>query len=112
MENVTLTPTTEMFANRCGYSDVHPFEIVRVVSDKTIEVRAMDTSKNKTKMDFHVGGFVANCSNQDEQDYDYFSNETYTVVRLRLRKDGRWYSKHGERHVIATTPYKFYDYNF
>jgi hypothetical protein len=31
--------TTLNYANHCGYSDVTPYEVVRVVSDKTIEVR-------------------------------------------------------------------------
>ena len=46
MTTETLIPTTDRFANRCGYSDVHPYEIVRIVSDKCIEVRAMDTGEN------------------------------------------------------------------
>ena len=116
-----LTPTTELFANHCGYSDVHPFEIVRIVSDKCIEIRAMDTSDNKTKMHFHVGGFSANCSNQDAQDYDYTSNPENPVKKIRLNKVGTerngipvlvWKSKYGEKFSIAKNPYKFYDYNF
>ena len=30
------------FANMIGYSDVEPYEVVRVISDKTIEIRGMD----------------------------------------------------------------------
>ena len=106
-----LTPTTELFANCHGYSDVYPYEIVRIVSDKTIEVRAMDVSENKTKMDFHPGGFHTHCSNQSEQSYDYSSNESGNVVRIRLGKQG-WKCKNGQRFNIADKPFKFYDYNF
>tara|TARA_R110000803_G_scaffold14701_1_gene40856 strand:+ start:43 stop:372 length:330 start_codon:yes stop_codon:yes gene_type:complete len=106
-----LKPATNLFANRAGYSDVEPFEIVKVVSEKTIDIRVMDTSENKTKMDFHVGGFSAHCSNQSEQKYDYASNSENKTIRARLRKDGYFHSAWG-RHFIAETPQKFHDYNF
>ena len=107
-----LIPTTDLFANYCGYSDVEPYEIVRIVSDKCIEVRAMDTSKQKTKLDFHVGGFSAHCSNQHDQKYDYTSNPENSVQKIRLRKNGVWMNKDDQRFNIAEAPYKFYDYNF
>ena len=106
-----LSPTTDRFANHHGYSDAYPYEIVRVVSDKTIEIRAMETSENKTKMDFHPGGFSAHCSNQMDQEYDYTSNPERSVIRARLRKDGYFHSQCG-RHNISDRPYKFHDYNF
>ena len=111
MNNEILKPTTDRFANRCGYSDVYPYEIVRIVSDKTIEVRAMDVSENKTKMDFDIGGFSAHCSNQSEQSYDYSSNEEAHVFRIRLGKQG-WKCKNGNRFSIDAEPFKYHDYNF
>ena len=107
-----LIPTTDLFANFCGYSDVEPYEITSIVSDKCIEVRAMDTSKQKTKLDFHVGGFSAHCSNQGDQKYDYTSNSENSVQRIRLRKNGGWMNKYDQRFSIAKAPHKFYDYNF
>jgi len=107
-----MKPTQGCFANRCGYTDVHPFEVVRIVSDKCIEVRAMDTSDNKTKLDFHVGGFSAHCSNQKDQSYDFTSNPDNQTIKVRLHKDTWWRSKHGERFYIAEAPRKFHDYNF
>ena len=107
-----IKPTTELFANRCGYSDVYPFEIVRIVSEKCIEVRELSASENKTKMNFHVGGFSAHCSNQHAQDYDYTTNPEGRVVKIRLHKDKWWRSVHGERFDISDKPRKFYDYNF
>lgn len=106
-----LNPTTDLFANFCGYSDNEPYEIVRVVSEKTIEIRLMDYSENKVKMDFHAGGFSAHCSNQHKQEYDYTKNENNPVIRARLRKDGRFHSVYG-KHVISAKPNRFYDYNF
>jgi hypothetical protein len=56
------------YANHCMYSDVDPYEIVRVISDKTIEIREMKAVRDDSvKLEFHVGGFSAHCSNQSEQ---------------------------------------------
>jgi hypothetical protein len=33
------------YANHYGYSDITPFEVVKVISDKTIEVREMDAER-------------------------------------------------------------------
>jgi hypothetical protein len=115
-----LTPTTELFANHCGYSDVHPYEIVRIVNDKCIEIRAMDTSENinQGELNFHVGGFSAHCSNQHSQDYIYTSNPENGVQKIRLNRTSQycaaktWKNKHGMRFNIAEAPYKFHDFNF
>lgn len=53
-----------------------PFEIIRKVSSKTMEIRAMDSVK------------VAPCSY--EQDYYYSSNTNNPVVRIRKQKNGSW----------------------
>lgn len=111
-DNVTITENSNRFCNRHGYSDVTPFEIVRVVSDKIIEVRQMDAELlNGDELKFHAGGFSANCSNQHDQKYHYTSNESNPTVRVHKRKDGKYYSK-GGKFILATAPYKFYDYNF
>ena len=100
------------YANKIGYSDITPFEVVNVISEKTMEVREMQATIDPTwKPEFHVGGFSAHCSNQNEQRWTYESIEDRQVIRIRLRKDGKWYSKQG-RHVLADEPRKFYDYNF
>ena len=33
------------YANQKLFSDVHPFEIIRTISAKTMEIRAMDSVK-------------------------------------------------------------------
>ena len=99
-------------ANHSGWSDVHPYEIVRVVSPKTIEIRAMDAELDENwKPEIIAGGFAGHCTNQGAQKWDYKSNPDYTVIRARLRKDGYFHSANG-RHVLSKTPYKFHDYNF
>lgn len=100
------------YANQYGYSDVEPFEVVRVISDKTIEVRAMDAKKDDSvKLEFHVGGFSAHCSNQHQQKWFITSNPNNPVIRIRLGKKG-WKDAHGRRYGLADKPCKFYDYNF
>ena len=101
------------YANLLGYSDVNPFEVVNVVSDKTIEVREMNTVRDDSiKLEFHVGGFSAHCSNQRDQKWTITSDETAPVIRIRLSKNKGWKDKYGRRFQLADQPVKFYDYNF
>ena len=99
------TPEAKKFA------DVAPFEIIRVISPKTIELRAMSAElDDEFKPEFVSGGFAGHCTNQGKQTYKYKSCPEGVVVRARLGKKG-WKSSHG-RHVLSTEPRKFYDYNF
>lgn len=102
------------YANYHGYSDVTPFEVVRVVSDKCIEVREMDCEKDDSvKLDFQVGGFSAHCTNQRDQKWVMTSNETNPVTKVRWSKaNNRWQDAHGRRFIPNDKPVKFYDYNF
>lgn len=102
------------YANFLGYTDVEPFEIVKVVSEKTLEIRAMSTVQTKKPTEFHKGGFVGHfADNRSGQEYTYHSNEDAPVVRIRWsERKGTWQSKHGSRFALAEEPYKFYDYNF
>ena len=101
------------YANEVGYTDVYPYEVVRVVSDKTIEIRAMDSELDPTwKPDMIPGGFCAHTTNNHSQRWFYSSNENNPIIRIRLQKNGQWKTKHGNRHVLADNPRRFYDYNF
>jgi hypothetical protein len=101
------------YANHYGYSDVNPFEVVRIVSDKTIEVREMNAERDESvKMNFEVGGFSAICTNQNEQKWFITSDESAPMIRLRLNKKGEWKDKHGRKFALSDQPIKFYDYNF
>ena len=100
------------YANHYGWSDVNPYEVVRVVSDKTIEVREMDAERDESvKMDFVAGGFSAICTNQYDQRWIIKSDLTAPVIRIRLGKNG-WKDKHGRKFKLSDAPSKFYDYNF
>jgi hypothetical protein len=101
------------FANRLGWSDVEPFEVVRVVSEKCLEIRGMDAELDPAwKPEWVVGGFAGSCVNQREQKWLIASNPGNPVRRIRQRKNGDWYSPCGSRFALGDQPIKFYDYNF
>ncbi len=107
-----LTARTASYANEIGYSDVNPYEIVRVISDRTIEVRAMTAQRDPSwKPEIIPGGFSGRCINQDEQRWFITPNHDAKVIRIRLGKKG-WRDKYGCRFVLAQHPCKHYDYNF
>lgn len=105
-----VEPIDYEYANMSGYSDVKPFEIVRVVSDKTIEIREMDAELGDWQPEIISGGFAGHCVNQDKQVWNIKSNEANPVIRARRNKDG-WKSSYG-KHFLSTQPSKFRDYNF
>jgi hypothetical protein len=101
----------QKYANHHGWSDINPYEIIRVVSDKTIEVRAMKAEKNpEVKTKFTVGGFSAHSDNA--QDWFIESDESRPVIRIRKDVRGQWKDKNRNRYHLADKPHKFYDYNF
>ena len=100
------------YANLHMYTDVRPYEVIRVVSDKTIELRQMNAERDPTwKPDTIIGGFAGHTVNNHTQRYTYSVNEDASIIRARLRKDGYFHSKLG-RHVLSDNPIYFYDYNF
>lgn len=100
------------YANQYSYTDITPFEVIRAVSDKTLEIREMKTERDDSvKLEFHVGGFSAHCSNQRDQEWFISSDETAPVIRIRLGKNG-WKDAHGRRFKLDAEPVMFYDYNF
>jgi hypothetical protein len=100
------------FANLIGYSDIVPFEVVRVISEKTVEIREMNaTIVDGWKPEIMVGGFLGHCTNNNTQEYTYSTREDSPVIRARLQKNGKWKSIHGE-HRMSDKPKRFYDYNF
>jgi hypothetical protein len=104
--------TTKNYANHIGYSDVNPFEIVRRVSDKTIDIRAMEAVRDESwKPDFVQGGFCGRVMNQNQQRWVISSKLDARIVRIRNGKRG-WRDAGGNRYKLADKPVKFYDYNF
>ncbi|CAB5219225.1 hypothetical protein UFOVP229_43 [uncultured Caudovirales phage] len=101
------------YATHYGYSDADPYEVVRIISDKTLEVREMDAVRDESvTLQWDVGGFAGHCVNQRDQRWVITSNPANDVVRIRLSKTGVWKDKHGRRFGLTDKPVKFYDYNF
>lgn len=102
----------QAYCNHMGYSDQHPYEVVRVISDKTVEIREMSTKQTVFPKDQRVGGFCAHTVDNHNQDYEYTSNPNNPVIRARWSEAKKqWQSARG-RHLMQAKPAKFYDYNF
>lgn len=100
------------YANQISYTDVHPFEVVRRVSDKTLDVRAMHAVLDASWVpDFEPGGFCGTVVNQRDQKWVITSDDRARVVRIRLGKQG-WKDANGGRYQLSDEPVKFHDYNF
>lgn len=100
------------FANMHGWSDVEPYEVVRVISDKTIEIRPMKATRDESvELEWAMGGFAGHCINQRDQKWFISSDESAPIIRARRRVDGYFHSPYG-RHMLNSRPVKFYDYNF
>lgn len=106
------------YANQIGYSDVSPYEVVRVVSENCYEVRAMEAVRSNPDADmgFCPGGFVGNFADQKKQEWDIQPNEDAPVFRIRASKArgkvGYFFDKWGNKYDMAAAPQRFYDYNF
>lgn len=108
-------PEFPKYANHYGYSDIEPWEVVRVISDKTLEIRVMKTEFDESArgdLKFHIGGFAAHCSNMDAQKWIITSaGEGAYTMRIRKTKSGEW--RNGSlKFRLSDEPVKFYDYNF
>lgn len=113
-----MTITEKKFANLRMYSDVVPFEVVRVVSGKTVEIREMKAELDPNwKPEMVVGGFSAHCTNQASQKWIFESNPSAPIIRCRKVKarssnfNLEWKSEYGH-HYMEAAPRKFHDYNF
>lgn len=112
IKNVEIKEFECGYVNEFGYSDVYPYEIVRVVSDITLEIRPMLSKLDPDfECDVTIGGFVGHTNNNHAQSYTYTSNPKADIIRVRLNKYGKWMTG-GRRFTPSTEPYKFYDYNF
>jgi hypothetical protein len=108
---VTISLTEAKYANCQGYTDVTPYEIVRRISEKTIEVRAMSAVIDpEWKPEVAPGGFCGHTVNNHAQRWLISPDAQGHTVRLRLTKQG-WKGA-GRMFALATEPRCFYDFNF
>lgn len=108
------TPSVGMYANLMSYSDVWPYQVVRVSeSGKTFWVASVESTRDpEWKPEFVSGGFAGHCYNNQEQRWIYGLTDTQNTIPVRWsKKMNGWKSKFG-RHAISDRPVRFYDYNF
>jgi hypothetical protein len=107
------TASAPRYLNRYLHTDVLPFEVVRVVSATTVEIRAMVATIDPTwQRDFRAGGFFGHTANNDSQRYAYASDASAPILRARRTKSGAWSVAGDARYMAADAPHKFHDYNF
>lgn len=106
----TTDNAIKRYCNYYLYSDVYPYEVVRVISPKTVEVRAMKYTQTKHPSKFLIGGFSAYCADNYAQEYSYESNPEEAIIRVRLTKRG--WRLGNRRFIMEDKPVRFYDYNF
>ena len=95
------------YCNEHFYTDVHPYEVVKVISDKKVEVRPMKEIR-KTQPIIQVGGFGGHCINNREIEYDYESLPDAPTKVIKLHKKGWNFGQFR----MCDRPIYFYDYNF
>ncbi len=107
----TMNANEAAYANRYGYTDIIPYEIVRRISDKTIEVREMKAELDPTwKPEMTSGGFCGHTINNHDQRWIITPNTDNDVIRIRRTKRG-WQAG-GVMFDLAASPRKFHDFNF
>ncbi len=105
-EIIVGTGVTQLF-----YTDTEPWEVIRVISDKTLEIRHMNSKLDANwKPEIIPGGFAGHCTNNNTQRWNISSNPDGHICRIRLCVDGQWKYK-GQRFSIGKAQ-RHHDYNF
>lgn len=100
------------FANQIVGTDVHPFEVVRAVSDKCLEIKRMGALlKDEWEANMIVGGFVGHVINNGGEWVITSSNDG-PIIRIRRNIKGQWKDAHGNRYSLSDTPRAYYDFNY
>lgn len=112
------TESIKAFANLVLHTDVAPYEVIRKISETTVEIRQMKATLSPDwKPEISPGGFAGHCHNQRSQVWLYESDESAPIIRARRVKPShsnrmmQWKSAYG-MHRMSDKPCKFHDYNF
>lgn len=105
----TIHVTEDMigkYLNQHLYTDVNPIGKIVGIKGKTglLVQRVTATRDESVKLEFHVGGFSAHCSNQHAQKWIFTEEED--IIHVRISKAYLRMNK------IHDKPLCFYDYNF
>lgn len=117
-EDYTLLASEKpIYANQHFYTDVEPWEVVKICTDKKVLVRKMKTALKPAAHQaladsFVPGGFFGH-TNNDLQEWDFTSDENGETVEIRRHKYGDWrIAGCSTRFYLSDTPEKYFDYNF
>jgi len=107
--NVKNLPAHQSYFTRHGYSDDDVWVVVKRTA-KTVTLAYVNCKPDpEFKPMFNVGGFVAHCSNQQDQKYLFDSIDRNRTETARLTKNG-W--KSDGTKFTPDRAWRFYDYNF
>lgn len=79
-------PEVGMGVSECSWSDRNAYEVIEVIDDRHILVRRMKAVLKKG-------------SDWFDQDYDLFSDENGSVIKLFKKKNGCWAERIGKNGV-------------
>lgn len=105
-----------LYANRIGFTDIEPHEVIKKKTERLYVVRQMESSQTKESQkllreSFMPGGFLGTYDNS-LQEWNCTSCEDSECFEIRRHKDGCWYDKWHQKYIISDNPVKFYDFNF
>lgn len=104
------------YANRHGYSDIEPYEVIEEKTPNMYTIRWMESvqtekSKKELRESFVAGGFLGHYDN-NLQEWNCTPCEDYGCFTIRRHKDGNWYDVNHQKYFISDRPIKFCDFNF
>lgn len=107
-----------LYANEVMYSDIRPYEVIEMKTDKTWVIRAMTATIKKEAQEalrnsFVPGGFCGHLDNS-KQEWDIISDENGVILTIRFHnsKTSRGWFNGRQYFSVNTHPIMFYDYNF
>lgn len=112
MENIDTEIKVGTGVTELLYTDSLPWEVVRVISDKTLEIRPMKAELNPNwKPEWVAGGFSAHCTNNGSQEWILSSNPDAGTIRIRKMKNRKNWTHNGRRFSVGKAV-MYHDYNF
>jgi hypothetical protein len=108
-----MTEPIQPYYNRKLWTDIVPYELVEVVSPTHRVIRELETKKSDDfTLEMIPGGFVGFPVNQDQQKWNYFSNEDNPLISIYLDRKGEWKDKSNQFYQPYSKPIRYYDYSF
>lgn len=96
----------------CLYSDQHACTVIKRTKTTMIVQRDKATLSGDFRPEFEIGGFLAHCTNNSQQEYTYEADPNGQIYKCYWsEKYGRWQTGNGTIEVIPGR-HEFYDYNF